>query len=182
MRSSMIRQPESMLARQGTSQAEKGQPPLPLKQILFHCLLFFFFFFPPGFYTILCWCFSSQNLELLMIWSQQSYSICSFTSLILHTSTLPTSSQLSSFPGGLRQGYEAEPYPSQTFTGSCTLWRVWRQLQKGSQRETGTGAFQFMTKGSSKSRPDLAKLLKWHCFPKPADSIFMPSKSSKNQC
>lgn len=107
-----------------------------------------------------------------MIQSQQSYSVCSFTFLILHTSTLPTSSQLSSFPGGLRQGYEAEPYPSQTFTGSCTLWRVWRRLQKGSQREMGTGAIQFMTKDSSESGPDLKKLLKLHCFPKPADWFY----------
>lgn len=114
-----------------------------------------------------------------MIQSQQSYSVCSFTFLILHTSTLQTSSWLSSFLRGLSQGYEAEPYPVWVFAGSCTLWRVSRQLQKGSQREMGTGAIQFTTKDSSKSGPDLKKLLKLHSFPKPPDSAFIPSKSSK---
>lgn len=114
-----------------------------------------------------------------MIQSHQPYSVCSFTFLILHTSTLQTSSQLSSFLGGLRQGYEAEPYPIYVFTGSCTLWWVRRQLQKGSQIETGTSAIQFMTKDSSKSGPDLKKLLKLHGFPKLSDSTFIPSKSSK---
>lgn len=132
MLSSMTRQPESVLARQAPARQRKASLHCPWSRSFFTDS---FFFFPLGFYTILCWCFSSWNLELLMICSQQSYSVCSFTSLILHTSTLPTSSQLSSFPGGLRQGYEAEPYPSQTFTGSCTLWRVWRRLQEGSERD-----------------------------------------------
>lgn len=167
MHSGLIRHPQSLLARQAPARMRRASLHCPWTRSFFTDS-----FFPPGFYTISCWCFSSWNLELLMIQSQRSYSVYSFTFLILHTSTLPTSSQLSSFPGGLRQGYEAEPYPSQTFTGSCTLWRVRRRLQKGSQREMGTGAIQFMTKDSSESRPDLKKLLKLHCFPKPADWFY----------